>query len=164
MADLAARIEQLREMVLHAKNMPLSSSVMLNREDVLEILQAMADALPEEIRQAKIVVNDREELLARARDRAERLLAEAGEEQERILDQEAIVNAARERARGLGDAARQEALRIRQEADEYVDERLEHLETVLQRLAERMDASRSTLDETLAEAQRGRAYLRSEES
>ena len=162
MADLAARIEQLREMVLHAKNMPLSSSVMLNRDEVLEILEAMAEALPEEIRQARIVVKDRDELLARARERSERLLAEAREEHERIVDQEAIVNAARERATGLGDAARQEALRIRQEADEYVDERLEHLETVLLRLAERLDSSRDALTETLTQVERGRAYLRSE--
>lgn len=162
MADLAARIEQLREMVQHAKNMPLSSSVMLNREEVLEVLEAMSEALPEEIRQARLVVQERDELLARARDRAERLLEEAREEQERILDQEAIVNAARERAQGLGDAARQEAIRIRQEADEYVDERLEHLENALRRAAERLESSRATLDETMVQVERGRAYLRSE--
>lgn len=163
MADLASRIEQLREMVQHAKTMPLSSSVMLNREEVLEVLQAMADALPEEVRQARIVVKDRDELLARARQRAERIIEEAEEEQERILDQEAIVHAARERSRGLGDEARQEALRIRQEADEYVDERLEYLENVLRRVAERLDSSRGALDETLVQVERGRAYLRGED-
>ena len=58
--DLAARIQQLEEMIREAKSMPLSASALLNREELLEVVAAMKEALPEEIKQARWVVKDRE--------------------------------------------------------------------------------------------------------
>ena len=62
--DLAGRMQQLEEMVRDAKSMPLSSSALLNRDEVLEMLTEMQESLPEEIKQARWIVKDREELLA----------------------------------------------------------------------------------------------------
>ena len=61
--DLAARLEQLEELVREAKSMPLSSSVLVNREEILELIAEMKEALPEEIKRARWIVRDREELL-----------------------------------------------------------------------------------------------------
>ena len=65
--DLAGRLQQLEELVREAKSMPLSSSALLNRDEVLEMLAEMQESLPEEIKQARWIVKDREELLAKAR-------------------------------------------------------------------------------------------------
>jgi len=69
--DLASRLQKLEEMIREAKSMPLSSSALLNREEVLELVLEMRESLPEEIKQARWVVKDREELLAKARAEAE---------------------------------------------------------------------------------------------
>ena len=63
--DLAAGLQQLEDMVTQAKSMPLSSSALLNRDEVLELLSQMSESLPEEIKQARWIVKDREDLLAK---------------------------------------------------------------------------------------------------
>ncbi|MEX2420628.1 MAG: ATPase, partial [Actinomycetota bacterium] len=68
--DLAARIDQLDALVQAAKTMPLSSSVLVNRDEMLELLRQLREAIPEEVKQARWVVKDREELLAKARQDA----------------------------------------------------------------------------------------------
>ena len=71
--DINARIQQLEDMIKEAKSMPLSASALLNREELLEVVAGLKDALPEEIKQARWVVKDREELLTKARRDAEAL-------------------------------------------------------------------------------------------
>ena len=51
--DLSARIVQLEELVREAKSMPLSSSALLNRDEVLDLIEEMKVALPDEIKQAR---------------------------------------------------------------------------------------------------------------
>ena len=65
--DLASRLSELEEMVRDAKSMPLSSSALLNRDEVLNLIEDLKTSLPDEIKQARWVVKDREELLAKAR-------------------------------------------------------------------------------------------------
>ena len=89
--DLAARLEQLEELVREAKSMPLSSSVLVNREEVLELIAEMKEALPEEIKRARWIVRDREELLTKAREDGERMVEQAREEQLRMARKEEIV-------------------------------------------------------------------------
>src|SRR5205085_11538421 len=62
--DLTSRLQKLEDMIRDAKSMPLSSSALLNREEVLELVVEMRETLPEEIKQARWVVRDREDLLA----------------------------------------------------------------------------------------------------
>ena len=69
--DLSSRIQELEDMVRDAKSMPLSSSALMNRDEVLELIEELKSSLPDEIKQARWVVKDREELLAKARRDAE---------------------------------------------------------------------------------------------
>ena len=90
--DITARLSQLDEMVREAKAMPLSSSVLVNRDEVLDLLAEMQEALPDEIKQARWIVKDREELLAKARaDGGARSSEQAREEQLRMARKEDIV-------------------------------------------------------------------------
>ena len=75
--DIAARLQQLQEIVEQAKSMPLSSSVLVNKEEVLQLIEAAQGELPEEIKQARWVVKDREELLAKARRDGEAIVEKA---------------------------------------------------------------------------------------
>ena len=57
--DLSTQIQELEDMVREAKSMPLSSSVLVHREDVLAAIEEMRHTLPDEIQQARTVVRDR---------------------------------------------------------------------------------------------------------
>src|SRR5438034_10929857 len=88
--DINARLQQLEEIVQEAKSMPLSSSVLVNREEMLEIVDAAREELPEEIKQARWIVKDREELLAKARRDAEAVVEKAHSERAWILSEKEV--------------------------------------------------------------------------
>ena len=69
-------IEQLLDIVATAKSMPLSSSVMVSREDVTSLLHEALECLPDELRQARWLLREREEFLAERTREAEALMEE----------------------------------------------------------------------------------------
>ncbi|HMC37161.1 MAG TPA: hypothetical protein VKK30_04780, partial [Actinomycetota bacterium] len=145
----AARIQQLEDLIREAKSMPLSSSVLVNREEMLEMVADMRDALPEEVKQARWVVRDREELLLKARREAETIVAKAHSEQGKMASREAVAQAAEEEAgRIVGDATEQ-ARQTRLEAEDYVDAKLAQFEITLQRLQESLQKTQEVLSESV---------------
>jgi vacuolar-type H+-ATPase subunit H len=146
-------------MVKEAKSMPLSSSALLNRDEVLELLADMKASLPEEIKQARWVVRDREELLTKARRDSERLVDEGREEQLRLASQEQVVKRADEEAQRIVGEAREEARQLRLEAEDYVDAKLAQFENALHRVSEELATTSSSLARTVDQVEVGRQKL-----
>lgn len=158
--DLAARLQQLEDMIKEAKSMPLSSSALLNREEILELVAQMREVLPEEIKQARWVVKDREELLTKARRDSQRIVEEAEQEQLRMATREEVVKRADAEADRILAEAREEARRMRLEAEDYVDAKLAQFEIALQRSSEELAATKTALGRTLEQVEGGRERLR----
>ncbi len=169
--DITGRLQQLEELVAEAKSMPLSTSVLVNREEVLELVQEMRASLPEEIKQARWVVKDREQLLTKARKDAEGIIQQALEEQKRLVSQEEVVKASVHEAERLLDEARGQARQIRLEAEDYMDQKLAAFEATIQRTLEQIAQIREAqehqfarlgeqLAKTLQQVERGRERLR----
>jgi len=151
--DIMARIQQIEELVQEAKSMPLSSSVLVNREEMLELLEAARSELPEEIKQARWVVKDREELLGKARRDADVIQQKAMTDRSRIVSQQEVVRVAKEEAERIVAEARELARQIRLEAEDYVDAKLAQFEVALEK-------TRGELDRSIGQVQRGRDKLR----
>ena len=151
--DITARLQQMEELVQEAKSMPLSASVLINKEEVLELLEAAIAELPEEIKQARWVVKDREELLAKGRRDAESLIERGKQEQIRLVSEQQVVREAAEEAERILAEAREQARQMRLEAEDYVDAKLAQYEIALER-------TRREIDRSLAQVQRGRDKLR----
>ena len=133
--------------------MPLSSSVLVNREEVLEIIAAAQKELPEEIKQARWVVKDREQLLGKARKDGEQIVQRASVERARLLAQQEIVRAAKEEVERLLGEGREQARQMRLEAEDYVDAKLAQFEIVLEK-------TRTQVEKSIGQVQRGRDKLR----
>ena len=129
--DLIERIDELQMLVEEAKAVPLSSSAVINRDEFLELLAQLKEAVPDEIRQARWMARDRDELLAKARKEAERVLADAQEQRDRLLSRTEIVNAAQREAERLTDEAKERAAKIQLEAEDYIDQKLAGFEILL---------------------------------
>ncbi len=154
-----------------AKSMPLSSSVLVNREELLEMIQEMREALPEEIKQARWVVKDREQLLAKARRDAEGLIQQALAQQAKLVSGEEVVKESHREAERIVNEAREEARQIRLEAEDYMDQKLaafeaqltrtqEHLGTIRDAQEQAFDRISEQLQKTLQQVERGRERLR----
>jgi len=158
--DLATRLQQLEELVREAKSMPLSSSVLVSRDEVLQMLQEMQESLPEEIKQARWIVKDREELLAKARGEGERIVEQAREEQRRMAMKEEVALRADEEAERIGAEAEDKADQMRREAEDYVDSKLAQFEIALRRILEDSQAATRAAAKTLDQVEVGRERLR----
>jgi hypothetical protein len=151
--DILAHLQQIEDIVQEAKSMPLSASVLVNREELLEIVEAARNELPEEIKQARWIVRDREELLAKARRDAEALIEKAQAERQWIVSETEVARAAREEAERILAAADERSRQMRLEAEDYVDAKLAQYEIAL-------DRTRGDLDKSIEQVQRGRERLR----
>ena len=144
--DLIERIDELQLLVEEAKAVPLSSSAVINRDEFLELLAQLKEAVPDEVRQARWMSRDRDELLARARKEAERIVTEAQEQRDRLLSRTEIVSAAHREGERITDEGKERSARMRIEAEDYIDQKLAAFEILL--------------NKTLATVSRGREQLR----
>jgi cell division septum initiation protein DivIVA len=151
--DITARLQQLEELINEAKAMPLSSSVLVNREEIVELLEAARNELPDEIKQARWVVKDRDELMAKARRSGEAVLKKAQQERNLMLSEQEVVRAAAEEADRIIAEAREQARQIRLEAEDYVDAKLAQFEIALEK-------THQELGRSIGQVQRGREKLR----
>ena len=144
--DLIERIDELQLLVEEAKAVPLSSSAVINSDEFLELLAQLKETVPEEVRQARWMSRDRDELLARARKEAERVVTEAQEQRDRLLSRTEIVQAAQREGERIVDEGRERAAKLRVEAEDYIDQKLAAFEILL--------------NKTLGTVGRGREQLR----
>ncbi|MGH9303115.1 MAG: ATP synthase F0 subunit B [Acidimicrobiales bacterium] len=126
-------LEELVDIVSTAKSVPLSSSVMVARDEVLDLLEAARDELPEELRRARRLLKDREDVLAAARREAGEIVDDARVQAERMVQRTEIVRQAEHRSLRIVEDAEAESRRLRHEADDYVDRHLARFEIVLDR-------------------------------
>ena len=92
-------VNELQEMVNDAKGMPFASDkVVLSWDTILDILDEIEDAVPTEVRQAKNIVNDRNQILSQAKKEAEEIIKLAEERRKAMIDQHEITKQAHAQA------------------------------------------------------------------
>jgi len=158
--DITARMQQLEDMVREAKSMPLSASVLVNREELLEVINEMKESLPEEIKQARWVVKDREELLSKARRDAEGIVEKAKADQVRLVSKEEVVQESLAEAERTLAEAREQARQIHLEAEDYVDSKLAQFDAALTRIAEALVGAEEAVTKVRGQVEIGREKLR----
>lgn len=146
--ELLDTLEQLIAEVEEARPVPLSNNVRINREDFVERLRSMQQALPEELRAARWMVREREKYVARTNERAREMLSKAKSRSEELVSESHIVAEAVEEANRLVRNAEKEAERIRLEAEDYAERHLTEAETVLGELLRYVQDARAELHET----------------
>ena len=148
--DAEGLIRRATDIVGAARAMPLSTSVLVARDELLEILQAALDRLPDEVRQARWLLRERDEFIAQRRREAENLLEDVRAQAERMVQRTEIVRQANQVAQRILDDAREEARRLRHEAEDYCDQKLASFEIVLDRTLKTVQAGREKLQATPA--------------
>lgn len=144
--EAEALLRRAADMIASARPMPLSSSVMINRDEVLEVLSEAIDRLPDELRQARWLLKEREEFLARVQAEGDEILDSASAKAEAMVQRTEVVKAAEQRARRIVEAAEDEARRLRHECEDYCDQRLAQFEIVLNRTLKMVQAGREKLN------------------
>jgi cell division septum initiation protein DivIVA len=142
-------VEALRrrasDLIGSARPMPLSASVMINKEEVLDLLGEAIERLPEELRAARWLLKEREEYLAKVRAEGDEIVEAARARVERMVQRTEVVKASEQRARHIVESAEDEARRLRHECEDFCDQRLASFEIVLERTRRMVQAGREKL-------------------
>ncbi|NLG64427.1 MAG: ATPase [Actinobacteria bacterium] len=131
--DVLVLIDKLDDVIHNARTVPLTDSVMIDREEIYDLLDQMRATIPEEIKQARWIVKERQEMLAEAKQEAERIVAEANDKATRLASKEDVVRLAEKQAMEITDDAREREREIRLGAEDYADEVLGNLEVNLEK-------------------------------
>jgi F0F1-type ATP synthase membrane subunit b/b' len=143
--SVEAVLGQVLEILAGAKSMPLSSSIIVSREEVTGLLRTALDRLPDELRQARWLLREREEFLAERTREAETLMEEVRAQAERMVQRTEIVRQANSVAQRILDDANDEARTMRHEAEDFCDQKLAGMEIVLDRLIRTVQSGRAKL-------------------
>ncbi|MDP1821117.1 MAG: ATP synthase F0 subunit B [Acidimicrobiales bacterium] len=148
-SDVEHMLRRLHDLVSSARPMPLSTSVMINRDEVLDLLDEAVDRLPEELRAARWLLKERDEYLAKVRREGDEILDQARARAERMVQRTEVVKASEARARKIVDLADTEARRLKNECEDFCDQRLASFEIVLERTLKMVGAGRAKLQGAL---------------
>lgn len=128
--DLFRRVADL---IAAARPMPLSASAMINKEEVLELLNEALERLPEDLREARWLRKERDEYIAKMHADGDDIVDAARARAGQMVQRTEVVKAAEARARKIVGQAEAEARRLRLECEDYCDQRLAGFEIVLER-------------------------------
>ncbi len=143
--DIMALIDRIEELVDNGRSIPLSGSKMVDPEKVYEIVDEIRAQFPDELKQARWIVKERQEMLEEAEKEANRILEEARDRAQAIASEQEIVKLAEQQAAAIMDDARTKEREIRLGAEDYADEMLANLEVNLGKLLTAVQRGRDRL-------------------
>ncbi|MFC8508987.1 ATP synthase F0 subunit B [Streptomyces sp. NPDC057411] len=143
--DVQKKLDEIVATVQSARSMPMSASCVINRAELLALLEEVREALPGSLAQAQELIGGREQMVEQARQEAERIIEAAHAERGSIVSDSQVARQSQDEADRILADARREAEEIRAEADDYVDSKLANFEVVLNKTIGSVDRGREKL-------------------
>ncbi|MGW7255941.1 cell division initiation protein [Streptomyces sp. NPDC054834] len=129
--DVQKKLDEIVTAVSGARSMPMSASCVLNRAELLALLEEVRQALPGSLAQAQELIGDREQMVQQAHQEAERIIESAHAERGSLISDTEVARRSQAEADRILAEARKEAEEVRADADDYVDSKLANFEVVL---------------------------------
>lgn len=143
--DVIENLEAAIAAVEEARSVPLSASCVLNRGEMLQLLDQIKVSFPNDLAKAISILRDKEMILENAHTQADGIIAQARDEVARLVEQTTIVSNARKEATRILAEANEDGKRNREEIDDYVDARLATLEVILNKTLDVISKGRDQL-------------------
>jgi cell division septum initiation protein DivIVA len=141
-------VKRVIDLINQARPMPLSTSVMIQKDEILDLLEEALQRLPDELREARFLLKERQEYLAKAQREADDIIDDAKSAAARMVERTEVVKGAEQRARQMVDAAAADARRMQHEVEDFADQRLATFEANLAKIQQTVQAARGKLQAT----------------
>jgi len=156
-AELIALLDEISESIANARAMPMSSSVLVNRDEINSLVNRAQKALPAELATADAILSDADEVLKKAQKNREEMLVAARSEVEQMVSKESVVKKAEKRAEKIIAEAQEEARKLAKSTDDWCDRRLAQVEIDVESLIQNIRAGRARLAERMGQVPPGTA-------
>jgi uncharacterized membrane protein len=143
--DAETWLRRAIDIVANAPKIPLSSSPRIDGDEIIELLDRALASLPDELRQARWMLKERQEFVNKTRREANEMLEAARVQAERMVQRTEVVRAAEARARQVVETAESDSRRLRLETEDFLDQRLASFEILLDRLGKTVATGRQKL-------------------
>ena len=145
--DILHLIDRLEELFNDSSSLPLTKKVVIDEEKLLDLIDQMRLAIPDEIKKAQSITNQKERIIAQSHEEANRTVALAREQSEKLVSKDVIVQEARIIAEDIIKRSRAETELIKKEADQYAVDSLDYLEIELSKILTQVRNGMMTLKE-----------------
>ena len=142
--DLLYLLEQLEDVLGAGSHLPLTSRTLVDEQELLDIIDQIRVSIPDEIKAARRLTDERDHVISDAHAEADRILRDADAQAAERVSEHSLVRTAQDRAADIEDRAMRQAAEVRREADAYAYR-------VLQKLREQISQVASTVDRGLGE-------------
>lgn len=142
-------LDRLESLVSGGARVPLTSRSIVDEQEFIDLLDQIRASIPEEVRQAKRVSQEREKVILQAQAEADKIINTAREQAGSLLQENEVVRRAHEHAQAVVDDATARAEDVRRGADEYALAALDELEQHLTRLLATIRKGKATLERSL---------------
>jgi hypothetical protein len=137
--DILQLIDRLEELFNDAKAVPFTHNVVVDEDRMLELIDQMRIAIPEEVKKAQQVMAQRDRVMAQAQEEANRTLQLSRDKAEQLIDRDIIVQEAQRRAEQILAQARADAEATRVDADNYVLDTLMKLQEQIEKVGNQVN-------------------------
>lgn len=138
-------IDQAISIVAAGRPLPMSSTVKVNKDELLDILDQIREELPEELRRARWLLKEKDEFLQQARMERQEIIEQGRAQVARMIERQEIIRAAEARARQIVAEARADARTLQRRVEDYCDHKLASFEAVLDRTSRTLQQGREKL-------------------
>jgi F0F1-type ATP synthase membrane subunit b/b' len=132
--DILHLVDRLEELFNESRPIPFTNNVIVDEDRMLDIIDQMRVAIPDQVKAAEKLLAERDRTLAQAQEEASRTVQLAREKSEGLMERDSIVEAAQTRADQIIEQAQLDAAATRREADQYIMETLTGLEIEMERI------------------------------
>jgi hypothetical protein len=153
--DIQFLVERLEALVVNARKVPMTSQIILEQAAVLDLLDQLRVAIPEEVKQARRINQETDRVLTKAREEAEQIIGAAQEQAALLLQDQSIVREAESRAQDVVDKTQRKAEETMRGADQYAADVLVRLESDLVKTLSVIKKSLEVLEERRAQPTEG---------
>lgn len=138
-------LDEAIDLVARSRPLPMSTTVKVNRDDLLDILEQAREELPEEVRAAHWLLKEKDEFLAGARQERDDIIYQGREQVTRMIERQEVMRVAQERARHIVEEAKAEARELRHQVEDYCDQKLASFEIILGKTMKTVQSGRGKL-------------------
>jgi cell division septum initiation protein DivIVA len=131
--DILHLIDRLEELFNDSRPIPFTHNVIVDEDRMLDLIDQMRVAIPDEVKKAQQLTAQRDRILAQAQEEVNRTLALAREKSDQLVERDSIVEAAKSRSDQIIEQAQLDIVAMRREEDVYVLETLTRLEMEMDR-------------------------------
>ncbi len=146
--NLIMLLDRLEELIDKAPEIPLTGRVLLDSDDVLDLVDKIRGAFPEEVKRAEMVSTEKDRVISEGQHKAERMISQAEEYANKLIQESEITRQAQQEADRVLEEAQRRAAEMEEGAKAYANDVLTQLQDSLEKTLAQVTKGREALEPT----------------